>query len=37
MLKVTIGDIYLESCGRLVPALKRVGEAWVNHFSERRL
>ena len=26
-----------ESCGWQVPALKRVGEAWVNHFSERRL
>ncbi len=28
---------YLESCGRLVPALKSVGEAWVNHFSDSRL
>lgn len=36
-LKMTTDDTYLESCGRLVPALKRVGEAWVNHLSERRL
>ena len=36
-LKAMIDGTYLESCGRLVPALKRVGEAWVNHFSERRL
>lgn len=36
-LKMTSDETYLESCGRLVPALNRVGEAWVNHFSERRL
>lgn len=29
--------IYLDSWGLVVPALNRVGEAWVNHFSESRL
>lgn len=28
---------YLDSWGLLVPALKSVGEAWVNHFSDSRL
>lgn len=28
---------HLDSCGLLVPALNRVGEAWVNHFSDSRL
>lgn len=28
---------YLESCGLQVPALKSVGDACVNHFSESRL
>lgn len=29
--------VYLDSCGLLVPALNRVGEAWVNHFSDSKL
>lgn len=29
--------IYLDSCGRHVPALNSVGEAWVNHFSDNKL
>lgn len=28
---------YLDSCGLLVPALNRVGEAWVNHLSDSKL
>lgn len=30
-------DSYLDNCGLLVAALKRVGEACVNHFSDNRL
>ena len=36
-INICLGSLYLDSWGLLVPALNRVGEAWVNHFSDSRL
>ena len=37
LVKCLARTAHLESCGRRVAALNRVGEACVNHFSESRL
>ena len=33
----TYARTYLDNCGLIVPALKRVGDACVNHFSDNKL